>query len=856
MKNDLNLVFKYIKSYKARSIAIILSIVMGTALIVGVGTLARSAQQADLDWMKRESGIYHVSFRDINKEQVKIIENSKDIKSVGINSYYASTDIGEKLPINFVQADKNYLNSDSKIVKGKFPQKNNEIAVESWILNSMGLEPKLNQEITFKLYKKDKPETFKVVGILQDRYKDKSVGRCEIFLPLDKENQNKMTVNVEFYEKTDIRKNINDISKEIMIKNPDKNIGLNKMLISSVENNGSIDRESKNTAIMVSIFAGLVVYSIFGISVFQRLRDYGMLRALGYTNIKVFRLILLELLTLSAIAIPIGLLVGMGCSQIFNIMSGNIALEGDLKTTPFIVPVNVILLSIGCILFINIFTSVITYLRIRKISPVEAIRKDFNSNKKIKVGKLIAFLGKKLPILNSISLKNILRNKVSFVMIILSISVAGLMIIKQDYAFSGGDEVRKEQNKITLFNGDFVLSANGSIDKSQGIDNKSIDEISKIEGIKEVKTAKVLYSRMTIDRDKILNMDFYNIESSYGYVKDVLNGLILKDGNKKQITIKQKLKGFDKNMLNSLNDYLVEGNIDTNKMKDSNTAVVYIPHATEIHEDYYSVGSKKYGKPIVDIKIGDIVKVKVPIGKIDMQKYWKGEENYKYNEYEFKVGAIVDYPYADDGFYTADNGVDVIVSNTYFKSITGIDNYDVVFADMKEGADHKAINKQIGKIGSKNIGTSTMDMVEDKIKSEKMEQKLMLYNYGIVAVIFIISMFNIFNSVSYNILSRTNEFGMLRAVGTTEENFIKMIAFEGIIYGIVSSMFVIIGGLIIQSRMYKTYGFEGFGSDFTVNYKIYLSVIALNVIIGLLATYIPARKIKKVDIVESINIVE
>lgn len=83
-----------------------------------------------------------------------------------------------------------------------------------------------------------------------------------------------------------------------------------------------------------------------------------------------------------------------------------------------------------------------------------------------------------------------------------------------------------------------------------------------------------------------------------------------------------------------------------------------------------------------------------------------------------------------------------------------------------------------------------------------------------------------------------------------------MIAFEGIVYGIVSSMLVVIGGLIIQSRMYKTYGFEGFGLDFTVNYKIYLSVIAINIIIGLLATYIPARKIKKVDIVESINIVE
>ncbi|MBU5306925.1 ABC transporter permease [Clostridioides mangenotii] len=856
MKNDLNLVFKYIKSYKARSIAIILSMVMGTALIVGVGTLARSAQQADLDRMKRELGGYHVYFKDINKEQVKIIENSKDIKSIGMNSYYASTDIGEKLPINFVYADQNYLNSDSKIIKGKFPSKDHEVAVESWILNSLGLEPKLNQEISFKLYEKDKPETFKVVGILQDRYKDKSIGRCEIFLPFENKKLEKMTVNVEFFESTDIRENIKNISKNIMIKNPDKNIGINRMLISSVENNGSIDYESRNTAIMVSLFAGLVVYSIFSISVFQRLREYGVLRAVGSTNIKVFRLILLELTTLSAIAIPIGILLGMGSSQIFNILSGNISFEGDLKTTPFVIPVNVILLSVCCIIFIILFTSIVTYLRIRKISPVEAIRRDFGANRRVKIGKLSVFLGSKLPTLFSISLKNIFRNKISFIIIIISISIAGLMIIKQDYSFSGKEEVRKEQNKLTLFNGDFVLTAHGSIDKSQGIDDNSIAEINKINGIKQVKAGKVLYSRMTLNRDKILNMDFYNNIPPDGYEKVVLNGLTLKDNNKEEVTIKQKLKGFDKNMLNSLNEYLVEGNIDTNKMKSSNTAVVYIPHVFELHKDYYTTGSKKNGKPIVDINIGDTVKVKVPKGKINMQKYWRGEDNYKYNEYEFKVGAIVDYPYADDGFYTGSGGVDIIVSDTYFRNITGIENYDIVFADMDKGADHKAINKKLGKIGSKTLGTSTIDMVEDKINSEKMDQKLMLYNYGIVAVIFIISIFNIFNSVSYNILSRTNEFGMLRAVGITEENFVKIIGFEGVVYGAVSSIFVVIGGLIIQSRMYKTYGFEGYGLDFTVNYKIYLGIIGLNIIIGLLATYIPARKIKKVDIVESINIVE
>ena len=856
MKNDLNLVFKYIKSYKARSIAIILSIVMGTALIVGVGTLARGAQQADLDRMKRELGVYHVRYKDINRDQLKLIRESGDIKNIGIESYYSSTDINEKLPINFVYADINYIDSDSKVIKGRFPKKNNEVVVEAWILNSMGLEPRLNQEITFKLYEKDKPETFKVVGILQDRYKDKSVGRCEVFLPLQVYKGNKLSVNVEFNESTDIRSKINDISNKIMVDKKN-NVQINNMLVDSVDKNGTIDYQSRNTAIIVSFFAGLVVYSIYSISVYQRIREYGMLRAIGSTNLRVFRLMLLELITISAIAIPIGILFGMGGAQLFNSLSGNIKFEGDIRVTPFVIPTNIIILSFVCICIVILIISLITFMKIRKISPIEAIRRNFRADKKIKISKFAKIISKKLSVLNSVSMKNIFRDKKAFIIIIASLSIGGLLIIKNDYSYSGAEELSKDTYKKIFFNGDFILMTNGSIDKTKGLEDESIDEIKNIKGISEVKAAKSLYTRMKFDKKDVLNIDYFEEFGKHGgYSEKVMNGLIVKDNDRKHMTIKQKLKGFDKNMLKALEDYKVEGNIDINKMQGSNLAVVYIPYVYEPFENYYQIGDHEKGKPVVNVKVGDTVKVKLPKGKTDSDDYWKGKDNYEYQEFEFKVGAIVDYPYADDSMYSSSNGVDVIVSDTYLRSLTNINNYDIVYANMEEGADHKFIDKRLGKIGSQVPGTITTDMTKEKADTEKMYEKIRLYNYGILAVIFVISMINIINNVSYNLTSRTSEFGMLRAVGMTKESFEKMIVFEGLLYGLISGFVVVIGGYIIQGYVYKFYGFEQYGMEFAINYKIYLILIALNVIIGLLATYIPARKIKKVDIVESINIVE
>lgn len=856
MRNDLSIVIKYIKSYKSRSLAIILSVILGTALVVGVGTLTRSAQQANLDRMKRDTGSYHVYFKDIDDSQLDIVQEGNDIKEIGLTSYYASTDIGERLPINILYADESYLNNDSEIIKGRLPENNKEIVVEGWILNSMGLELDLNQEITFNLYKKDKPETFKVVGILKDRYQEKSIGRCEMFLGLDKSSVNNYTVHVEFDEGSEIRTNINDISKKAKL-NKKEQVGVNSMLVGAVEANGGIDTTSKNTAIVMSIFAGLVIYSIYTISVYQRIREYGMLRAVGATNFRVFKIMLYELLILSLVAIPIGILVGTGGAQIFNKVAGNVQFEGNIETTPFIIPTSIILLSILCTLLMLLTISIMTYMKIRKIAPIEAIKRNFGSDIKVKKNNfIVSIISKIISPTKSISMKNIFRNKKGFIMIVLSMSIGGILVIKNDYAFSRSDAIYKRQNQSMFMNGDFVLRVNASNDESNGLSDEDIDKIENVEGISSIKTARVLHTRMPLEKNDILDMKFIEELGMGGYTGSVLNGLLIENKENDGYLIKQKLKGFNDEMLKSLKDYVVSGNIDIERMKKENLAVIYMPHTYDAFNGMRDlvVGG---GQPIADIKVGDTVRVKYPKHKIeDGEAYWKGKDNYEYETYEFKVGAIVNYPYADDSMYSGSDGIDVITSNDYLKNLIDGNNYDIVYADMKDGANHNIINKALGKIGSRVPGTITTDMVEDKIINDKMLQKDKLFNFGIIAVMFVISIFNIINNVSYNLTSRTSEFGMLRAIGISEKDFGNMIIYEGLLYGVISSLIVLISGFLLQIRMYKTYGFESYGMEFEINYGIYILILVVNIAVGLLSTYLPARKIKESSIVEAINIVE
>ena len=856
MREDFSIVIKYIKSFKSRSIAIMLSIILGTALIVGVGTLSKSAQEAGLERIKRETGTYHVAYKDIDKNQLKVVKEGKDIKNIGLNSYYASTDKGEKLPINILYADNNFINDESEIVKGRLPEGKNEVVLEGWILNSMGLEEAVGQELTFKLYDKDKPEKFKVVGILKDRYKDKSVGRCEMFLHLDENKINNFIANVEFNEGSPISKNIEAIAKKAHL-NLDNQVGVNSTLVGTVEENGGIDSESRNTAITMSAFAGLVIYSIFSISVYQRIRDYGMLRAVGATNFRVFKLMLYELLLIALISLPIGILLGMGGAQIFNKTGGNIQYEGNIKSTPFVIPTNIILISIACTIIMIFVISLLTYMKIRKISPIEAIKKNFGGDKKIKKSNfIIGGLSNKISATKTISIKNIFRNKKAFILIMLSMSIGGILVIKNDYAYSRSEAMYEDQQRQMYMNGDFVLTVNGSTDEENGLTDKEINEIKNIDGISEVKTARILQSRMVLDKKDILDMEFIEQLNNGGYTGSVLNGLLFKDKKSDKYLLKQKLKGFNDEMLKSLDKYVVSGKIDIEKMKKENLAVIYMPY---IVDTFY--GTKNVvvggGKPLANIKVGDTVTIKYPKGKIDnVESYWKAKDNLEYEEHEFKVGAIVNYPFADDSMYSGDDGIDVITSSNYLEKLFGENNYDVVYANAKKGEDHDAINKKLGEIGSKVPGTITTDMVQDKAADDRSLKQDKLYSYGIVAILFAISIFNIINNVSYNLTSRTSEFGMLRAIGISEKDFKKMIAYEGLFYGIISSVIVVVGGIVLQTRMYETYGFVDYGMDFVINYKLYILIVIVNIIVGLLSTYLPARKIKESSIVEAINIIE
>ncbi|CEO07904.1 ABC transporter permease [[Clostridium] sordellii] len=862
MRKKLNLGLRYMQTYKARSFAIILSMVLSVAMIVGILTLTKTEDMNSLQTMKYNTGIYHTTFKNLNDKQLKIIENSGNLENVGAFNFHGITTDKEKQNVIMLNCNEDYIISNSKLEKGRFAKNKNEIVAEEWVLKNLGLEPKLNQVIKLNIEdtsKNIKDEEFKLVGIIKDRPTEKQIGKMQMYLPLQKNSEN-LEVGVAFNEKIDIPIYIEELAKKANV---------NKDNISSLDDLITISRDANNvslntalSALVISLICGVVVYSIFNISMYKRFKEYGILRAIGARNFKVFRLILNELMTLSLIGIPIGTVLGIIASTISNKYASelktNIALNGEIIKLHMIYPITEIVLTILFMIIILFLIAFFTYRKINKLSIIDAIKGNRKSDNMKRNIITVKTLRKYMKTYKAISFKNIWRNKKRCIMIILSMSICGILFINSNYKLHLDQSDDFIVDRSMFNNSDMRIDVYGTGNQRGGLSKEDVNKIENIDGVKEVVKSQIMNGRMVMDeKDIAIKGYFENINKSIRG-ESLFKGYLVKDKLNNELILKQNLRGYDDKALKELNNYLVEGSIDIERMKNEDLAVIYIPRVVdEKHGGKIEYNIVDNGKPVSDIKVGDTVKVKFrEDGKRPIEFITLEDNDAKYIEKEFKVGAIVSYPFMAEDTYSSDKCIDVIVSDNKFTQVTGSEDYQAININLDKGVNDKKVYDEILKTTIKVNGAMARNIMEEKANRDAMYEKSRIYNAGMVVVLFIIAIVNIVNNISQSILDRTNEFGMLRAVGLNNKDFKKMIIFEGLIYTLISSLIIIVVSLVLNKMTYNSFEVYKYGIDFTIRYVDYILIIGLNTLVGILITYVPAKRLEKISVVEMININE
>jgi putative ABC transport system permease protein len=141
---------------------------------------------------------------------------------------------------------------------------------------------------------------------------------------------------------------------------------------------------------------------------------------------------------------------------------------------------------------------------------------------------------------------------------------------------------------------------------------------------------------------------------------------------------------------------------------------------------------------------------------------------------------------------------------------------------------------------------------KNRQRDEQMILMMSVFTYGFITLISLISIANIFNTISTSISLRKREFAMLRSVGMTPKGFNKMINYESMFYGLQSLLFGLPISVGVMGLIYWSLS-NTFDYGFALPWMSILFVVVAIFIIVSSAMLYSIAKIKKENIIDGLK---
>lgn len=192
----------------------------------------------------------------------------------------------------------------------------------------------------------------------------------------------------------------------------------------------------------------------------------------------------------------------------------------------------------------------------------------------------------------------------------------------------------------------------------------------------------------------------------------------------------------------------------------------------------------------------------------------------------------------------------VICSQETFEWLTGEQNYCLIGIQLNDSAADTAIQQINSMIGTDVIfGDARRQNQSDA--STYLAAQVVLYSF--LAIIAMITIFNIINSMSMSVTARIKQYGAMRAVGMDGKQLTRMIAAEAFTYA-VSGLIVGCGiGIPMNHFLHERLLTRYFGTPWSLPGVLIVIIILFDFISVLIAAYAPSKRICNMPITATIN---
>ena len=876
------LTIRNLKLNKRRTIVTIIGIILATALLTAVATMAVSLKESVTLRSKKVDGDFHLLLYDMtDKEKESVINNRQ------VESYYETHEVGYGVLDGCVNDSKPYvyieaLDSDTfekaeiNVTSGRLPEDDSEIVISSHIKTNGGVKYNLGDKITFdigdrtyngkKLYQNDtyredeqleakQTKTYKVVGIC-DRLPygeeprtapgysvitlankaDTSLNKSDIYLRFNKKalkDRYDLTADILGVDKTLFNKlnsgKLEDKEIQTLKSQLDKTHSyyINNSLIKYEAFYDSSVAFVYNMAavvmVIIIITSAVCISNSFAISINQKTKQYGMLASIGATPRQIRKNVFFEAAFMGVIGIVAGIGGGLSASYILVVLSNKMLIDTFEMSIVYAPSLLGVLISIVLEIVTIGLSALVPAIRASRMSPIMAINHSEDIKIKSKSLKTPKLIGKVWGEGGVLAYKNMKRNKRKYRVITISIALSVSTFIAL-YGFMSllTESVNRYANdKIDLR---VYMSSykSMSVDEANKKVSNIVNRINNETNITDFTFARGFYASL---KDEPKYSSDYKEVNKYEAGLAENNGYyisIISLGNEEYGKYIKKL-GISKETAQS-GGILVDNTYQ------------YINNGNDI----------KYFNIYDGYKAGDVLTY-----RIDTSNSSKSLDNSKSSDdttlYDIRIVALSnERPFGYDNAYTSYGYL--IVSDDYMNRID-TKNTDSTLLNINCDDPDKAQDILVNEF---NIGQNYIfNAAQERRNDEKLILTMKIFLYGFIAIVSLIGITNIFNTVTTGMELRGKEFAMLQSIGMTKKEFDKMIRLESVFYGSKALIIGVVSGTILSYVIYISAG------ESQLKYTLPLLAIVMSVIVVIILLLgimkYSIAQIRKQNIIETIR---
>ena len=858
---------KTLKQNRTRTWLTIIGVLLSTAMITAVTTFGASFRQFLIDYTIQQDGNWHVSISNLTENDLKHITDNDSVAHTTVLTSIGtapSEDLANSFPSNpyfYIQSmpDTTLEELPVSLSSGRLPQNDSELIVPDYLShynsellgfstgNSLTLDIDIGNDNTTPLTAEIKKD-FTIVGTYS-HFPNSGFGSGghEVFCGSLSKSFSKILSD------THISDTENAFSAYIRFQHPKDTYELTQNLISEFEAVSwsyhtsllrwyGISDQSHFLPILIGLCVVLVllimggsillIYNAFSISLRERTAQFGLLSSIGATKSQLRHSVFFEAFIVSGIGIPLGLIFGIGGIGVtlhFIGESITMWIHGTACGIPLKISTVPMIVSIVTSLMTVFISAWIPSRRIRSLSPMDAVQSRSDiviCPADVRVSRLTLHL---FHTEGMLAQKYYRRDRRKYCTTILSLSMSMVLFVSAtlftDYLINTGTFV--------LTAPEWELECNLFHSPTDDTIQQFKQILNEDNTIKETKEFRSLRPCVPIPADLIskeaanyfglhssADQQFYYLSASlYVFPDNVFSDYAKKHG----IAPDTYLEAGSLQCVYTSNIRLF--NSETDRYEDCEP--IHFPKNSEITLGTLTIPSESETDSLPHLADVTSLKLTDQVGQLPDAL----------SGYEEPLSLIL-----PESLYR--KYIDIL--EPFFPSYTFLlkcPEFKTTYWNLKKMLQDAGLNTQ----------ADIANLAKEYETDRNLLTAIRVLTYGFLILISLISIANVFHTVSTNLMLRRREFAMLRSIGMTPSSFQKMLNYESLIYGLRSIFYGVPVSLFISFVLYRILQ-TGADISYLFPWKAVLISTAGIFFIVFLSMFYTAGKLKKQNIIRELSL--